>query len=233
MEVACHEVPKEGVLSAEWQMLGHLANRHDLLYSNLGLPGQTQVPVDLVLARISQLPEEYWTLIREHRWGVRYWDARYVLLDRHFRPERNEAFIRDQQNPKIAFAYTRYRHGKNVMERGYGPIRYWAGGAKGKLRPISLGGELVLAPGDYEYAVTYRSGTPGSSPVGTLILNDTRLARHVLTVPMDDPGSSNWHTQILKYHLAEETKLELQVMGGDPPLWLKEAVVKQVPAGAE
>ncbi len=225
LQLARTVLPKEGVLTAEREVLSLMANRKDALYFDLKVPSKAAIMPDFALCRANRLPAEYVELVREGAWGVRYLDALFVLLERGGDAGRNGALLERVGEARMALAYTRRQHGGEVMEPGYGFVRWWDGEPPGARRPVSLGGEFDVEPGPCAVKVVYRA-EPGGGRAGEFILNDTQADRHVLTVPMAPAADGTWTTQRLDHAVAGATRLELQVMGATRPLWLRHAVVE-------
>jgi uncharacterized membrane protein len=225
--VARHYIPRTGVLTTEWPLLGFAANRKDAIYGRLQTPSRSPVPLDVAFFRLERLPDEYRELLQTRRWGVHYYDARFVVLDRRRTGELNDLFLTWQAEERILFGYTRHWEGSTYIESGFGPVRYWAGRPDARKVPVSLGGEKDVKPGRYYFDVCYRTLQPPDAldATGSFILNDTKLARHVLSIPIGHSTDTNWRVERIEYVVENPTRLELQVMGGAYPLWLRDAVV--------
>ncbi len=229
LHVARQYIPRTGVLTTEWPLLGFVANRKDAIYGRLHTPSRSKIPLDVAFFRLERMPAEYGELLESRRWGVHYYDARFVVLDRRRTGELNDLFLDWQRQDRILFGHTRCREGQTYFETGFGPIRYWAGRKNARRVPVSLGGERDVEPGRYHFDIRYRTRQPADLALatGAFILNDTKRAQHVLTVPIESSVDTNWRTVRIEYQVDAPTRLELQVMGGAYPLWLRDAVVSR------
>lgn len=220
-----HQVPREGILTSEKELLSMLANRRDLYYGRLRSPSQTRLPLSVAVCRRERLPQEYRELLHQGLWGVCFADARLLVLQRGAPTNRNADVLRDLDRRLAGFAYTRRQFGSEQLDPTRGPIRYWPGHPQAKRRPVSLGGEFDVDAGAHRFIVEYRTmPAPGAEErPGLFILNDTRAARHILTNTISRAIVGEWTTQAIDFTVPQATRIELQVMGGAAPLWLSRA----------
>lgn len=230
LEVARRFVPKDGVLSADRQLLSMAANRRDAVYFNLERPSKSKHDISVVFARSRSLHDEYHRLLEDGTWGVRYHDARFVVLERGYPTGRNKEFFDRIAERAIPLGITRKQFGETLVDSDLGALRYWEGSPRRGRKPISLGGEMDFEPGRYRFRVLFRTASARHTTVhaGEFILNDTRAARHVLTTPVDYTPGDAWRAQEFEYDVPEATRLELQVMGGEVATWLDRAIVERI-----
>lgn len=236
MNVAQRFIPKEGVLTAHRELLSMAANRRDAVYFNLVTPSDTPFDVSLAFARTRYLPEEYRELLRSGKWGVRYADGLYCVLERGADTQLTARFLERYERPTLFLGVSRKQFGHTIIEDERGAVRYWRGRRGARRKPVVLGAERDVEAGLYRFTIECRTGPlpHASAHTGEIILNDTKADRHVFRIPIDGNSPREWKLQSFEYRVEKPTRLEIQVMGGEVDLWLDRAFVERVegPNGA-
>lgn len=230
---AAARIPREGVLMTDNALVSFCANRHLLKVWHLGQLGRT-FDHAFFLARDleSHHHEVLLQALRDRTLGVRYYDGIHVVLSRGFDPRDNDLVLHRREREH--FLHEDLRHaGRNGRAEGL-RVRYWEG--DGSRAPASLahGTSWNLAPGTYEFTLSYRSATPRRSVRGNWgwlsvhrLHEPEPLARTDL--PPTPAAGHEWQRCAVRFTLDRPTAVEYRVTGGDARLWLRRVNWSPVP----
>ncbi len=93
--VAQHEIPKQGLLLTDTDLVGFCANRADVLVrQRYGGPWETAHAVFLTLKEFADAGAKAKALLDSGKYGVTYWDGTFMVLQRGASPLRNREILK-------------------------------------------------------------------------------------------------------------------------------------------
>jgi hypothetical protein len=224
LEAARH-IPKEGVLVVPFHLGGVCANRRDILSWKHYDPDRHGM--DMVFCRLSNFGggrgKRYRELLEGGRFGVRYFDGRYVLLQKDWPADRNpevrEAGERAART--ISLVRTMKHAGSNRADRDGEGVRHWKPGRKRPPAVVAFGKGIPLDEGRYRAVLEFRSAPPrDGGDWGRIELLEHGTTNVMAESPVAPSDNREYRRQVLAFSLAEPARVEPRITGGHAPLWL-------------
>lgn len=233
LRAAAH-IPRDGVLMTDNALVAFCANRHLLKVWHFGQLGRT---FDHAFFRARDLSAHgrgvLLQALRDRTLGVRYYDGIHVVLSRGFDPRDNDHVLHRREREH--YVHEDLCHAGRNGHAGGLRVRYWEG--DGSRAPVSLahGTSWNLAPGTYEFTLSYRSATPRRSVRGNWgWLSVHRLGEPEPLARTDLPPTPatghDWQRCDVRFTLDRPAAVEYRVTGGDARLWLRRVNWSPVPA---
>lgn len=223
---AARQVPKDGVLLADDDVVCFAANRADVI--DLRRYDPAHHAVDWMLIKEERLPGRFGGRLRaaleEGTWGVHATHGPWLVLAKGGDTSLNARVLADLGR-RLFVAGTPTHHGATVYAGGRA-LRHWGGDGSRAPSDLSHGATLDAPAGESFVELVYRVRKPRRvvrGYWGELTLHEPgrpdTLARAVLPPRVTPPDG--WSTQAVYLARAEAGPVEFRVVGGDAELWLE------------
>ncbi len=230
---AASRIPEQGLLLTDRRTGGMCANRGEMIIWEQYASGRWQP--DIIFTSIKDLARKHaktlQPLLKNGTFGVFFSDGNHLILVRGHSRAKNRAVLEAASNGArtIRFAFTKKKAGTEIMMPDCRLVRFWDGTGGRTAEPlVAYGKTITLGAGDYIARFRLRA-QPVDRP-GILRLNErasqATLARAAIQVPSGSEGS--FFEQSLPLHLAQQTRVEPEVLGGAGKLWLESVVLEPI-----